>query len=91
MDEATELQRFFEEHGYELSALGLFFLRLLHADMDMMVMSAKPSPVFCATMVAFQKGAATDGENIDLQDLLAKFGEIDLPPLTDGEGSILRL
>ncbi len=90
MDEATELQRFFEEHGYELSALGLFFLRLLHA--DMMVMSAKPSPVFCATMVAFQKGAATDGEKIDLQDLLAKFGEIDLPPLTDGfGGSILRL
>jgi hypothetical protein len=83
-----EIRRYAARNQSDLQVLGLFFARLLHADMH--VMSVEPSPTLAAVMGLEAEGLF--GTSKPVAHLLRELGETGIEPLSDGfGGSILRL
>lgn len=82
------LEKFLRENGNDLQAMGMFFCRLLQA--DLLVLSVDPSPVLVLVMQMSQNGQL--GTKKLVGELVQELNGTGLPLLTDGSGgSILRL
>lgn len=87
-DPVRKIAAMADENADDLKILGLLFLRLLAADLN--VMSNQPSPTLAFVLSLEQQGGI--GLSKELFKLISELEKTEAPMLTDGSGgSILRL